>query len=120
MAFMAHRDLSNEGDQLEPGAVLTWLKTLRTELVIEPVHELITEILEESGSLPDKLTQDLADLMSREHVVMAEAAAQLLGQPEQRVVELARTSSPRYLLLEGPPLLLLDVAGVSVEQEVES
>ena len=113
-------DLANEDAQLEPGAVLAWLKSLRSDLILEPVQELISELLKDTVTLPDKLDQDLADLMSHEHVVSAEMAAQILGQPEQRVVEVARTSSARYLLLEGPPVLLLDVAGVSVEQEAAS
>ncbi|HEY6724576.1 MAG TPA: hypothetical protein VI197_11110, partial [Polyangiaceae bacterium] len=113
-------DLANEHAQLEPGAVLSWLKSLRNDLVLEPVQELIAELLDESGPPPDKLAQDLADLMSHEHVVSAEIAARVLGQPEQQIVEVARRSSARYLLLDGPPVLLLDVAGVSGDQEAAS
>lgn len=113
-------DLANEDAQLEPGAVLAWLKSLRNDLALEPVAELLAEIMEGPQPPHDKLAQDLADLMNHEHVVSAEMAAQILGQPEPLIVAAARKSSSRYLLLEGPPVLLLDMAGVSVEQEAAS
>jgi hypothetical protein len=112
-------DLANEETALEPGAVLAWLKSLRCQLDLEPVEELIEEMLEEPAPMSNSVAQDLADLLNHEHVISVDMAAQILGQPSDRILELGRRAS-RYVLLEGPPALLLDMAGVGLEQEVAS
>jgi hypothetical protein len=112
-------DLANEETPLEPGAVLAWLKGLRSQLELEPVEELIEELFEEPAPMSNSVAQDLADLLSHEHVISVDLAARILGQPSESILELGRRSN-RYVLLEGPPALLLDMAGVGAEQEVAS
>lgn len=112
-------DLANEETPLEAGAVLAWLKGLRRQLDLEPVEELIEELLEEPAPMSNSLAQDLADLLNHEHVIAVDMAAQILGQPSDCILELGRRAG-RYVLLEGPPALLLDMAGVGLEQEVAS
>ena len=111
-------DLANEETPLEPGAVLAWLKSLRSQLDLEPVEALMDELFEEAAPMSNNDAQDLADLLSHEHVISVDMAAQILGQSSDRVLELGRRASARYVLLEGPPALLLDMAGVGVDQEV--
>jgi hypothetical protein len=64
--------------------------------------------------------QDLADLLSHEHVIAVEMAARILGRTPERVLEIGRKASGHCVVLEGPPAILLDVAGISVETEVVS
>jgi hypothetical protein len=52
--------------------------------------------------------------MARERAMTVEAASAHLDTSEGRIVEIARTRSDRFLVLEGPPAVLLDTAGVTV------
>jgi hypothetical protein len=113
-------DLANEERPLEAGAVLAWLKSLRTEITIEPVRELIDSLFNERPPPPDGGEQDLADLLNHEHVIAVELAARILGQTSDRVLAIARNASARCLVLEGPPAVLLDVAGIAPEAEAAS
>jgi hypothetical protein len=109
-------DLTNEAAQVEVGAVLAWVKSLRTEL--EPVEELMDALFSRPSLLPvDNLEKDLVDLLRHEHVILLEIAAQILNRPPEQVLEVARKSPLHCLLLQGPPELLLDVAGVAAESE---
>lgn len=111
-------DLANEATQLEASAVLAWVKSLRSDHPgVEPVKELIEALFSEpTTGVADNLERDLADLLSHEHVIPVEIAAQVLNQSAERVLDVGRRSA-HCLLLEGPPALLLDVAGVSAEME---
>ncbi|MEI9939304.1 MAG: ATP-binding protein [Pseudomonadota bacterium] len=113
-------DLASEDTPLEAGAVLTWIKSLRMNLGIEPVEELIESLFSEVSIVVDSDAQDLADLLSHEHVISVEVAAQLLGRPPSRVLDLGHKASAHCLVLEGPPAVLLDISGVAPELEVVS
>jgi len=113
-------DLATGDTPLEAGAVLTWIKSLRTNLSLEPVQELIESLFSEESDAVNSDAQDLADLLSHEHVISAEMAAQLLARPVSRVLELGRNATTHCLVLEGPPAILLDISGVAAEQEVAS
>lgn len=113
-------DLANEDAPMEAGAVLKWLKSLRGDLSIEPVEEFIQNLFEGGAAPVDVDKQDLADLLSHEHVIPVEMAAQILRKPAERVLEIARGAPAHCLVLEGPPAVLLDVSGVSLEGEVAS
>lgn len=113
-------DLANDANPLEVGAVLAWLKSMRDELPLEPVKELVEALFSTDAPATNNDEQDLADLLSHEHVVPVDLAAQILGQPVDRLLEIGRKASSHCLLLEGPPALLLDVAGVASQAEVSS
>jgi hypothetical protein len=112
-------DLANDGAPLAESTVLEWLRHLRTDLdiSIEPVTELIDAIstapANVGGVRPEE--QDLAELIAREHVVELGAASQNLGYAHERLLSIARENSERFLVLEGPPVVLLDVAGTTAE-----
>jgi hypothetical protein len=110
-------DLANQESPLEAGAVLTWIKSLRTNLGFEPIEELASSLFNRPSVVANSEAQDLADLLSREHVIEVGAASQVLKQAPERVLELGRKAAGHCLILEGPPTLLLDVAGIAVEPE---
>ncbi len=111
-------DLANCDATLEAGAVLAWLRTLRGNLALEPVQELVDAIFGDQGSTANTDEQDLAALLSHEHVIAADLAAQILGQDPGRLLEVARQAGGHCLVLEGPPAVLLDVAGITPQTEV--
>lgn len=114
-------DLANQDASLEPGTVLAWLKSMRADLVLEPVKELIDELFGTEQPVAAKNDeQDLADLLSHVHVVEVAEAAQKLGQTPERVLEIGRRATPHFLVLEGPPAVLLDVACIAPETETLS
>jgi hypothetical protein len=106
-------DLSNEGEAIGESGVLAWLRGMRSDLGVEPVEELIESILGDAQPAMQSDEQDLADLLGYEHVIEVEAAARTLGQTPERVLEIARKSTTHFVILEGPPQLLLDVAGIA-------
>lgn len=110
-------DLANQDATLEAGAVLAWLRNLRGDLALEPVQELVTAMFDGQGSVAKGEEQDLADLLSHERVIAADLAAQILGQKLERLLEVARKGSAHCLVLEGPPAVLLDIAGIAPEME---
>jgi DNA-binding Lrp family transcriptional regulator len=110
-------DLANEGEPISGSAVLEWIRTLTSELAVEPVLELVNEIMADSPVVTqgDKTAVDLAELVNRERIAtLTDAAEQLKATPEE-VGNVARRLPERFLLLEGPPEVVLDVAGVSPE-----
>jgi AAA domain len=110
-------DLANQASAVDSSAVLAWLKTLRDEPALEPVQELVEALFGGSGAIANNEEQDLIDLLCHEHVIAAELAAQCLGQTQERLLALARSSTRHCLVLEGPPVLLLDVSGVVPREE---
>ena len=110
-------DLANQDVSLESSAVLAWLRSRRLELGLEPIEELIGSLFGTPAALANNDEQDLADLLSHEHVLAVDLAAQILGQPPERILEIGRKSGAHCLVLEGPPAVLLDIAGVAVEAE---
>ena len=49
--------------------------------------------------------------------MLLEGAAERLGVPLARLLDIARKRSDRFLLLEGPPEVVIDIAGVVSEVE---
>jgi Cdc6-like AAA superfamily ATPase len=113
-------DLANQEKPLEAGAVISWLKELRADLALEPIEELIDAIFDEGKSVGDALHQDLVDLLSHEHVIPLQMAAQILDKATEHVLDAARKAGGHCLVLEGPPAVLLDVSGVPQKAEVAS
>ncbi|MDQ2643146.1 MAG: ATP-binding protein [Myxococcota bacterium] len=113
-------DLANQEKPLEAGAVISWLKGLREDLALEPIEELIDAIFDEAKRVDGDLHQDLVDLLSHEHVIPLQMAAQILGRAAAQVLDAARKANGHCLVLEGPPAVLLDVSGVPQEAEVSS
>jgi hypothetical protein len=113
-------DLANQDSTLDAGAVLTWLRSLRDDPALSPVQELVTAMFDGKGLVTRNEEQDLADLLSHERAIAADLAAQILGQKLERVLEVARKARRHCLVLEGPPAVLLDVAGVAPEMEAAS
>ncbi len=113
-------DLANQEKPLEADAVISWLKGLREDLALEPIEELIDAIFDEDKGVGGDLHQDLVDLLSHEHVIPLQMAAQILGRATEQVLDAARRASGHCLVLEGPPAVLLDVSGVPQETEVAS
>ena len=105
-------DLSNEGEAIGETGVLAWLRGMQNDLGVEPVEELIESILGDGPPAVQSDEQDLADLLGYEHVIEVEVAARTLGQAPERVLEIARKSSTHLVVLDGPPQVLLDMAGI--------
>lgn len=111
-------DLANDGTPVADGTVLEWLRRLHREgdISIEPIEELVDALgSEPDSSAPAPEEQDLAELLARQHVVELGAASQDLGYPSEVLLGVARKNAERYLVLEGPPVVLLDVAGTTAE-----
>lgn len=109
-------DLANDGEPVREGSVLTWLKSLEEDLLLEPVFELFEAIQAEDGASPQRAEEhDLAELLAREHVLTLEALSQRLGHPADVLLRVAHQNGERYLVLAGPPIVLLDIAGTSAE-----
>ena len=109
-------DLANDGEPVSEGPVLAWLKSQRDDVLLEPMFELFEALLadaEQQAQGPEE--QDLAELLAEEHVLELEALSQRLGHPSDALLRVARQNAERYLVLEGPPVVLLDIAGTSSE-----
>jgi hypothetical protein len=110
-------DLANDGAPLAESAVLEWLRTLHKDLLIEPVQELVDAMLSDETTGQSSEERDLAALLADERAVLLEGAAERLGVPLARLLDIARKRSDRFLLLEGPPEVVIDIAGVVSEVE---
>jgi hypothetical protein len=110
-------DLANEGDPISGSVVLEWIRSLGSELAMEPVAELVSQIMADPAVVTpqDTATVDLAELLNRERVLTVESAATHLKITAGEVGEIARRIPERFLLLEGPPAVVLEVAGVTPE-----
>lgn len=109
-------DLANDGEPVAEGPVLAWLKSMKDDILLEPMFELFDALLTDDDPSPQRPeAQDLAELLAREHVLELEVLSQRLGHPPDTLLRIARQNTERYLVLEGPPVVLLDVAGTSAE-----
>ncbi|MEO8182430.1 MAG: hypothetical protein ABI895_26640 [Deltaproteobacteria bacterium] len=110
-------DLANDGELVREGGVLEWLRGLRGDVAAEPVFEFLNAIVGENEApepqRPEQ--QDLAELLARERVLELDVASQQLGHSAALLLQLARQNTERFLVLDGPPVVLLDVAGTSAE-----
>jgi hypothetical protein len=110
-------DLAHDGEPVTESAVLAWLRGLRGDLGAEPVSELVESLLGDGPSQRQDDVQDLVDLLAHEHVIEVDLAARIVGASRERVLSMARRSAAHFLLLEGPPAVLLDVSGVLLEED---
>ncbi len=110
-------DLACDGAPVSGSDVLQWLRGLRSDLSVEPVRELLSALLREPDHAAGRLDQDLAEVASRERVLRVTDVASQLEVPVESLLEIARKRADRFLLLEGPPEVLVDVAGVAPEAE---
>lgn len=117
LADAASGDLANDGAPLSKSAVLDWLRTVHSELLLEPVQELVEELLSTEAKGQGREDEDLAALLAEERALSLEGAAERLGVPLARLLQTARKRSDRFLLLEGPPEVIVDIAGVVSEVE---
>ncbi len=108
-------DLANDGERVLEGAVLAWLRGLKHDISVEPVFELFDAIMADDGPTQRAEEQDLDELLSREHALALSSIAERLGHPAELLLDIARTKAERYLVLEGPPVVLIDIAGTSAE-----
>jgi hypothetical protein len=128
-------DLANEGETVGESAVLAWLRglgerdparlaavdQLTSALFIPPAEGSVAPPPDAAKRAGDDAEDDartaLADLVTRRKVVEIEAAGREIEAPPDHLATLARQSPDRYLVLEGPPTLVLDMAGVVAEVE---
>jgi hypothetical protein len=109
-------DLANEGETVASSDVVKWLRSLRDDLRLEPIRELVDDILSGGGNVSASANeQDLAALMGRERVALLAVASRELACDVARLIDVARRNPTRFLVLEGPPTVLLDMAGVASE-----
>lgn len=132
-------DLANEGEAVGEGVVLAWLRELgaRDPARLAPVEQLVDALFAPPANEPaagaeppdpkggpsvearadDAALRALADLVARERVIDLDAAGREIGAEPERIASLARRSPDHFLVLEGPPALVLDMAGVVAEIE---
>lgn len=109
-------DLANDGVPVLEDPVLAWLRSLKGDISVEPVFELFGAIMTDEGDSPQRAEeQDLAELLAREHVLTLGVASERLRHSPEVLLGIARQNAERYLVLEGPPVVLLDIAGTSPE-----
>jgi Cdc6-like AAA superfamily ATPase len=112
-------DLANEGETVAPGDVVKWLRSLRDDLRLEPIRELVDVIVNGGNKVvPAADEQDLADYLGRERVALLEVVSRELACDPTRLIDVARRNPTRFLVLEGPPTVFLDMAGVASEVEM--
>jgi Cdc6-like AAA superfamily ATPase len=111
-------DLANEGEAVAPGDVVKWLRSLRDDLRLEPIRELVDVILNDGVSVSYAADeQDLSAFLGRERVASLEVASRELACDASRLIDVVRRNPSRFLVLEGPPAVLVDVAGIASEVE---
>ena len=128
-------DLANEGDAVGEGVVLGWLRGLAAgdPARVAPVDKLLGDLFADppqpvskpstrdaraaAARAEEEARQALAELLARRRVLDVKSAGRELGADPDRLLALARRSSDRVLVLEGPPALLLDMAGVVADVE---
>lgn len=111
-------DLANDGDVVQEGPVLEWLRGMQFNLGLEPIRDLMESLLGNNPVTPrGQEEHDLADLLAREHVMELEQLSLRLGHGAPLLLGLARQHADRFLVLEGPPVVVLDIAGSSAEVE---
>lgn len=124
-------DLANEGEAVRESAVLGWLRALaeKDPARLAPIDELLTALFappDSPGSRQPSSTEtredealrlSLFDLLSRRRVVPLDDAGRETAADPDKILALARGVPGRCLVLEGPPAMLLDMAGVVIDSE---
>lgn len=108
-------DLANQGHGISENRVVDWLRKLATDLAMEPIAEFVDALIGQPADPIDSVAEDLAELLARKRIMELETASAHLDVPAARVAEVARKLTARFLLLEGPPEIVVDVAGVVAE-----
>lgn len=112
-------DLANAGDPVAPGTVLSWLRGLTEDSVLEAADSLVSEFSGTASSpapSSDALLEELGALLALERMVLLEELAQRLERPRAAIHDLARNHPGRFGILEGPPGLVFDLAGITAEE----
>jgi hypothetical protein len=112
-------DLAHDGASIAEQTVLAWLRETREALPFEPMRELVRAMMESApADAASEREQDLAEHLGIQRVVLLEEASRVLGHPEQALLEVARARRDHFLVLEGPPIVIVDVAGIAPEVTV--
>jgi hypothetical protein len=111
-------DLANEGQTIAPSEVLEWLRNSREDARLAPIAELVDALFHVDPEPEEpSAEQDLAELLSHERVLTLDGAAQALARSPELVLSTARKYDAHFLILEGPPVVLLDRAGITTGVE---
>jgi hypothetical protein len=123
-------DLANEGESVGESLVLAWLRQLaaRDPARIAPVEELFDALFAPPSATPpgevdaakaeEEALHALADIVTRRRAADVAAVGREMRTEPERVLALARRRPERYLVLEGPPAVVVDIAGVVADREV--
>lgn len=113
-------DLANDGETVTEGVVLAWMRSLslREPFRVAPVEQLLGALFAPAPSADAEASRAaLVEIATRRPVTELAAASQEAGIPPEKLLALARRSPDRWLVLEGPPTLLLDLSGVVADVE---
>ncbi|HEY5957773.1 MAG TPA: hypothetical protein VIV60_14515, partial [Polyangiaceae bacterium] len=110
-------DLTNAGAEVSEQTVVDWLRSLDRDLLVEPIVELVDTITRDQPQSLDGLSEDLAELLSRKRILEVDVASAHLDVTRTQLVETARAFTDRFLLLEGPPEIVIDVSGIVTGSE---
>jgi hypothetical protein len=115
-------DLAVGGEPIGEGVVLAWLRSLGARgsrlAEVEGLVEALFARAEPSAALEHEraITDRLAEALAEEKLVPLDVLASKVGVASERVAAAARSAPDRFLVLEGPPALVIDVAGVVAER----
>ncbi len=122
-------DLASDGEVVGEGAVLEWLRGLakadpaRVSAVSEFVDALFAPPPppmsdQAADTIPADVEQMFLDLLARNRLALVEEVGVTLHTDPKKLLRAARRKPERVLVLEGPPALILDMAGVVAQVEV--
>lgn len=111
-------DLANEGDPVNESVVLAWMRSLivRDPTRLAPIEALHDELFAERAVEPKLVVEHretLREIVTREKVSDVTDVSRSMALGEEEVLGIARRNPDRWLILEGPPTLLVDMAGVA-------
>jgi hypothetical protein len=107
-------DLNHEGNTVPESRVVEWLRSLGGDLLLEPIGEFADSLTQPPPPTLEAIVDDLADLLSRKRILEVEEASAHLDVHASQLLEVARRASNRFLVLEGPPEVVLDIAGIAM------
>jgi hypothetical protein len=111
-------DLEHDGEAITESRVVAWLRSLEADLLFEAVGELVNSLTETPVSTGTSVVEDLAELLSRKRILDIEEASAHLDVHVSELREAVHRASNRFLVLKGPPEVVLDIAGVATDSEV--
>lgn len=118
-------DLANEGDPVPESVVLTWMRSLivRDPARLAPLEELSGQLFAEPMRQTQAVVErqeTLREIVTREKISDVVEVSRAMGITDTDLLSLARKSPDRWLVFEGPPTLLVDMAGVATQMEGRS